>query len=65
MTGSNMMECNRCQKDQETKKNMTVYETNEVLIICLKRFNEKEKRDEDVKIPFKLDKNFMKKAGNY
>lgn len=60
-----MMECNRCQKDQETKKNMTVYETNEVLIICLKRFNEKEKRDEDVKIPFKLNKHFMKKAGNY
>ncbi len=60
-----MMECNRCQKDQETKKNMTVYETNEVLIICLKRFNEKEKRCEDVKIPFKLDKHFMKKAGTY
>lgn len=44
---------------------MTVYETNEVLIICLKRFNEKEKRDEDVKISFKLDKYFMEKVGNY
>ena len=59
-----MMNCKRCNTDQVTDKIMTVYETNKILIVCLKRFNETMKIDKEVDVPLTLNAEQMRETGN-
>ena len=55
MTGDDKMNCARCRKDMDTKKKMTIYKANKVLVIGLKRFHEGLKNDIKIDIPLELD----------
>lgn len=52
MRGDHAMGCDRCDKNQTTIKKMEVYEANQIIVICFKRFQGHFKNNQEIDIPF-------------
>jgi|JI6StandDraft_1071083.scaffolds.fasta_scaffold677196_1 ubiquitin C-terminal hydrolase len=68
MKGENKFFCDRCQSEQDTQKDMTIYQVNKILLVFLKRFTDRAKIDSSIEIPLKIDDVYMKssrKVGEY
>ena len=44
------MNCDECMTEQDTEKQMTLYETNKILILCMKRFDNLKTKERKIKV---------------
>lgn len=54
MEGDHAMGCDYCDKNKTSIKKMEVYEANQIIVICLKRFQGYSKNTQEIDIPFEL-----------